>query len=477
MNPRSLLTLMAVFLAIPASSRGDDAKSSSTHTVQSGRFQVIVSLDGVFESEQMFEIILQPKQWSSLIVEEAVPLGMQARAGDTLIQLDSQKIDDEIRSTEFLVESGRLSLEQIQAEFEALEKSVPLDLKAAEDALQQAQRDWEYHKKYWEALNRENAEETLKYAEYNLESAQEELKQLEQMYKEDDLTEETEEYILKRARRRVESAELSLRSAKARYEEKIQDTLPRQDEKVREAVVRQEIALARAKVDLPLSLEKKRIELEKARFAQQELEEKLEKLLADRELMTVRSPADGVVFYGKSERGKWTSTATIAKQMRKGGSLSANQVLLTIVPSHKLFIRVNIPEKHLRAVHSGLAALVTPAVDPAVRLNATIQTVDPVPYKDNLYNGTLQLLDESQDYHSGMNAKVRVVTYRSEQALTIPSSAIQTDEWDDTQKYVFLKTNEGTERRDVELGQSNGKVTEVLKGLKAGDVILLKKPE
>ena len=59
-----------------------------------------------------------------------------------------------------------------------------------------------------------SAEFMVKYYDFMLNYEQDELTQLEKMYEADDLTEETEEIVLKRQRNSVEFAEFSLESAR-----------------------------------------------------------------------------------------------------------------------------------------------------------------------------------------------------------------------------------------------------------------------
>ena len=48
-------------------------------------------------------------------------------------------------------------------------------------------------------------------------------------------------------------------------------------------------------------------------------EERLKRLVADRKLMTVRSPVDGIVYYGKIMRGRPGDSSALAESLRPGG--------------------------------------------------------------------------------------------------------------------------------------------------------------
>jgi multidrug efflux pump subunit AcrA (membrane-fusion protein) len=71
----------------------------------------------------------------------------------------------------------------------------------------------------------------------------------------------------------------------------------------------------------------------------------------------------------------------------------------------------------------------------------------------------------------GMKAKVKLITYRNEKALTIPKNAVKTDGDKST---VRLKMADGKDEvRRVKLGKTWGDRVEILEGIAADQVILL----
>ena len=78
----------------------------------------------------------------------------------------------------------------------------------------------------------------VKYYNFNLDYEKDELDQLEKMYKADDLTEETEEIVLKRQRNAVEFAEFSLENAKINSDEMLNIRMPRMDIQIKESLER-----------------------------------------------------------------------------------------------------------------------------------------------------------------------------------------------------------------------------------------------
>ena len=130
------------------------------------------------------------------------------------------------------------------------------------------------------------------------------------MYRSKDLTEETEEIILRRQRFQVEIGEFYLKEAELHRDQTLKIDLPRQEQRVRENAVKQAIDLEKARALLPLNLNQKRLALAKLKHDQAKAAEKLADLRRTEMTMTVHAPADGLVYYGRAERGHWSAAAT-----------------------------------------------------------------------------------------------------------------------------------------------------------------------
>ena len=63
--------------------------------------------------------------------------------------------------------------------------------------------------------------------------------------------------------------------------------------------------------------------------------------------MTVHSPADGLVYYGRCDRGHWPSAAATAQKLQKGGVIAPDEVFITVVAARPIDIRATVDEKDL----------------------------------------------------------------------------------------------------------------------------------
>ena len=458
------------------------AAKPATVKVEKGPFKVEADLKGVLEAERVVELALKPEAWTMpLTVEEAVPHGTRVKKGDVLVRLELERIDQAIK--DLVVERGLsdLAAEQAAKELPVLEEFLPLDLAVAERAKKLADEDLRTFVEVERPQSERMANFQVTSMGHWLEYAREELAQLQKMYRSKDLTEETEEMILKRQRHQVEQAEFLLRDAEVRRDLTVGIELPRRDQAVREAAAKQALALRKARSTLPLELSQKRLNLDKLRHEARKNAEKLAKLEHDRDAMTVRAPADGIVYYGKATRGEWTTASAVAPRLQPGGVLNPGEVFVTLVAPRPAVVRATVEEKELHLLHPELKGRAIPTGYPDLKLPARLVRILPVPQPGGTFDARVEveLKDDADLCLPGMTCVVKFVSYRKDAALTVPSSAVFADDADEDARVVYLPAKEKgakPEKRPVKVGKTAGGKTEVLDGLKEGDEVLASKP-
>ena len=134
--------------------------------------------------------------------------------------------------------------------------------------------------------------------------------------------------------------------------------------------MKQAIDLERARALLPLNLNQKRLAIAKLKHDRDKGAEKLAELRSDREAMTVHAPADGLVYYGRPERGQWSSAGAAAQKLHKGGVVPPDEVFITVVAARPFDIRAVVEEKDLAALSrpAELTGGSSPPSDPDLRL-------------------------------------------------------------------------------------------------------------
>lgn len=450
----------------------------ATHTVKAERLLIELKLSGTFESARSVEVALRPKSWSKLEVKHAVAHGKSVKKGDRLLELDLEELTRSITSAEQALAIGKLGLQEARVNLEAQRKTTPIELEAAKRNAKNADADLKYFLEVEKARSIKSAERSLKSSQYSLEYATEELNQLRQMYKADDLTEETEEIILKRAERSVESAAFSLESAKLRTARTLKTSIPRQEISLIESTKRQSFNLARTVTTTEAALKKAEIGLEKLQIEQALSSKNLAELKADLKMLSqINSPIDGFVYFGRVQNGKWSGVGTFEAALQPGGALTPKKVFMTIVSADVKRVRASVSEKDLFQVRQGVAGKGSAIAFPDSKFEVTVSSVGRIPSAPGQFDCVIDLVDGSKtSVVAGMSCQVSLVTYDQPDALCVPAASVFSDAGNDEQ-YVFVAKDDGHARQVVKTGRKHDGRVEILEGLNAGDEILVKKPE
>jgi HlyD family secretion protein len=456
--------------------KADKPAGAATVKVEKGLFQVTVNLKGVFTAAQMTEVVLRPEAWAQMpgqgfnVLTAAEP-GTRVKKGDVIATMQTDKIDRAIRDLETEQQLAQVAIRLAEEELPVLEKSTPVEIATAERTKRQADEDLKKFLEVDRPLAEATAENSAKNAQHFLDYAKEELKQLQKMYRNKDLTEETEEIILKRQRHQVEMAEFSLKTATIKRDQVLKVDLPRLEQTSRDNVTKQTLALEKARGALPLTLNQKHLALEKLKYDSDKAVERLQHLKKDREAMSVRAPADGVVYHGRSVNGQWNSAA-VTPRLQRGGVLMPEEVFMTLVSARPLLVQAVAEEKDLHWLKTGMKARAVPAGYPDLRLPVELTSLALVPQAAGSFGAVFKVDAASipENVMPGMACTVKVVAYRNEAALTLPSSAVFSD--DDEEHYVYR----GGDKVVVKVGKSYGDRAEILDGLKEGDEVRTTKP-
>ncbi len=457
-----------------------ESKKPKPHEVKQQKLEIDAELKGVFVATDSEEIILRPEVWSDFKVIEAVEHGATVKKGDVLVKFDEEKIEKDLAVESIDQRLSELALMQLEEEYPREQRLREIAYEQAKLSHEQLKEDFDYYRETDRPFMVEIAEYRYNSAKEDLASQEEELAQLEKMYAADDLTEETEEIVLRRQRFQVATAKLSLELQEANRDYTLEVTLPRYDDTYAKRIEQSELKLEQAKTAKEKGTIRAKFELEKKRNARAKSIERHAKLVSDRSLMVIKAPTDGVVYYGRSVKGKWTEVTTLSNKLKPFGKVSANTVLMTVVSQRPLEVESRIAEKDLPDFKVGLPAKVMPAADEDISLPGKIAKVLSVPDAAGKYMVSIDLdLDNAPEWLvAGMTCEANVTVYDNESAIVIPSSYVQTDEDDDKQKYVILLgDNEKPTRKDVKLGRKKDKKVEVLSGLSAGDKIVKEKEE
>jgi HlyD family secretion protein len=457
-------------------------ETPASHTVKRQPLKITLELDGLFQARSTAEISLRFEEYTpspAPTVQSAVKHGAKVKAGDVLLTLDPEKLDKQIDDLKTELRLAELSLQQAEQNLAVLEKTTPLDLAANERAAKINQEDRKYYFDVQRPFDLKVAEFNLTRARNFLEYSEEELRQLEKMYEADEITEETEAIVLKRARDQLKSAKMSVESSQLSRDFALQFGIPRADESLRASSERRQLELERAQLALPQALQRQQIEIEKLRVQNRRNAERLKRLEADRELLTIRAPLDGLVYYGKETRGKFAEAQPLIESLRPHGTVQVNQVLMTVVQSGAMTIRATVPEAQLHRLRLGLSGVAIPNGFPDLKLPAVLSQWNEIPIGPASFDATFKvgLNKNVTGIVPGMACKVKLTAYAKKNALAVPAQVVKTDDFEE-QRYVYLMDKAGkVAKRTVTVGEKTEKLLEITAGLAEGDKVLLEAPK
>jgi multidrug efflux pump subunit AcrA (membrane-fusion protein) len=455
------------------------ADDPPTHTVTRVPFRLEAKIDGILESTAMAEVRLDAKRWTSYIVETAVPHGTRVNKGDVLIRFQTAAIDEQIRDLEIGERIAAMTHGLLERELALLEKATPAELARARRARRITAEDLARYEAKERQIEAELNDLLLRMSEFRRESAEEELDQLEKMYAQDDLTEETEEIVLKRARFDAEVSRFSERQMQDRHERSETLELPRQLEAIKQANLAAALDLERAEKSLPVALDKLRLEIERSTFERRKAAKHVAELRADRAAMPLVAPTDGIVYYGRWQQGKWVEADQVAGRLRVGSRVEPQMVFFTIVGSGRLFVRAGVPEQELFKVAPDLPAIAVPKAYPDMRLAGRVRSVTTVPVAAGKFEAVVDLAEDSPRLAAGMETAVRVSVAKDPALLAVPKKGVFTEPLDDDKTFVYVVASGGKkpQKRTVATGRSNDEVIEITAGLSEGEEILLENPK
>jgi len=464
MKPSTLL--LAQTIAFTAFAHAAD------YTVEPKPFKIETTLNAVFLPTTVQPIRIKPEVWTSFTITQLVPQGATVKKGDTLIGIDTRKLDKHIAATTKARKSAALNLAQAKHDLAQLEISTPRRLADFARSEKQTAEDLAWFTRIGHAKEIEDTKRSVKRAELSLLYQKEELKQLEKMYGEDQKIEETEEIILTRTRNAVERAEYALKAAKINADYALKTGIPRKLKNMQLAAENARIANASAQKNLPRALEQKRLAVAKAIRDDAEAEKNLAKLKDDRAMMNITAPADGIVYYGSMEHGRW-SPATALKVLKVGARLPANTTLMSFIPSKTpLILSAFAAEKSLAGLTKNASGYAISNLNRYRNFPVTLTQLSKYPETDGTY--ALQLkptIPANLHIVPGMKATARITTHRIDKALKIPSEYLTRA--DNGTYTVNVKLADGkTAKRKVSVGASNNKWVIITQGLEKGQVIV-----
>jgi multidrug efflux pump subunit AcrA (membrane-fusion protein) len=410
---------------IPRALTPRDVGPKLTHTITRGDLLVTVTEQGTLESSNNTEIKCKVRGFS--MVTWVIPGGTIVEPGDELVRLDTKVIEEQYSLTKTNTHIATAELERTKANVARAEIAI--------DA----------YEKGGFRLQLEQFKKQLEAAKRNLRVARKMLERSEALFKQGYVT----DLEVQGNAFTVTQAELELKVKETEIKALEEFKKPMRLEELNGNLTASTSKLAADEAGLDM-------EIKRRDRAKEELD-----------ACVIRAEKGGLVIYPSAAAWKRTPDIT------EGATVRKDQVLLLMPDLTKMQVNVGIHESMIDSVRPGLRARVTL---PDRTLEAKVSSVASVTRPAGWWTGNVVKYDTIIELPSeaglkpGMSAEVEVVLARYEDVLRIPVAAVvETDEG----AFCWVKTDEGNQRRSLQLGDSNDVFIVVEAGVKEGDEVVL----
>src|SRR3569833_3840996 len=160
--------------------------------------------------------------------------------------------------------------------------------------------------------------------------------------------------------------------------------------------------------------------------------------------------------------------------IKAGELMQPGSVIARITRLDALYVKAQIDEVDLRRLQIGQRADVEFDTKPHVKYAATLFELSPAVSVEKLKSRNvtvkLRLAQPPPFLRPGMSADVEIIVDTLNNVLMVPAQTVMSK---DKERFVYVLDDGEVVRRIVETGRSNWDYTEVLKGLNAGDAVVV----
>jgi multidrug efflux pump subunit AcrA (membrane-fusion protein) len=191
----------------------------------------------------------------------------------------------------------------------------------------------------------------------------------------------------------------------------------------------------------------------------------------DLKRFTFRAPTNGLVVMQTFHRGGDFVQIEVGDQVRSG------QTFMKIVDTSSMQLETDANQAESSELRVGQPATILLDAFPELRLKGKVYSIGAMgvrSWRENYYVRRIpvRIAIEGSDPRliPDLSASAEVIVERTENALTVPLEAVQSE---NGRNVVFVKKGDGFERREVELGLQDATHTAVTAGLEAGEELAL----
>ncbi len=450
-----------------------EAVEIPTFKVKKDTLEISVTEEGTLQSLKSHPIKADFR--GNAKIEWIIPEETQVKKGDVVLRFDTQDVQKQIEDLEVALKEAEDALVRAREDDVIATRDDQANLLKVEKEIRDAEE---------ELVRFLNSDVPRKRSEFRMRirKARQQLREVEAEVT--DMPYLIERQLktlsdLEKARILLEQRKADLKNAEEDYRIYLEYELPRQLASKREAVEDLKRKYERMKSNVKSKAAQRRASIRRAEKKLESIKRDLKRLRERLGKMVLKAPADGVIYYGSGDSGRfYYGGDDIKESLKPGNSIWTGQVLMHIPDTTKMKVSVQVLESDISKIKVGLPAIITvPALDNAkytgkvtkkARSARNIRYWDPTSTKVVPCEILIDKYDERLTPGSTVKVKILVKTIRD--VLIVPLECVFEK---DGHPIVYLKTGPGEtcEARRVKLGDHNNDYVVVEKGLKEGDEI------
>ena len=473
-----LVTLIAVCIlivwAIPTNKSSDNGSlgAGALYEVGVGSFEITVPTSG--ELAALEQVNIHNALEANAVIIELVDEGSKVVAGDVLLRLNDESIQNAIRSSQDSVTTSINNLDGSTANLVILKKKRDSELavkQLAVDLAELALQSWE---KGEVVARRQSLDLAVQTAQKDFTRLSGKFESSVKLYEKEFLSKDE-----------LDRDEIALLKADAQLKKALLDVDVYNNYTFKQDKQKKESDLQQAKDELERAVERLASETRSAESnvlaAEKRLankQEGLQKLEDQLDMCVVTSPANGMVVYASSlgeERGREGEPIGVGKKLHRNE-------LVMIIPNTELMVaEVKVNEALSGLIENGQQASVICDAFPDGVFNGEVISVGVLAsgggWRDpnrRDYTIKIQLTEENTvGLKPSMRCSAEILVGMAEDQLFVPIHAIHRKRgviW------VWLQKDGGFVQREVTIGEFSESFTVINDGLVEGDIVLLRDP-
>lgn len=463
--------------AVPAKKLA--VKDDPDRTFRLKRADLILGLrmGGSVSASKKHKLSLQANYSTKLL--SVVDENTKVKKGDVLAVFETdallEKIDDLKTSLANMEKELVLAIENAKVQ----ERGNEVDMKVADDRLNQAVSALRKYLRLERSNNRKNYDLKISSAETALTAARQNYDNKKQEVADagvtDDAKKKENDSALRDLKNKIDTAENTLDSARVdrkafkRYDDPIK--LQRLYNELEQAKLNRE----KVRISTSSTLVQRNKQVDNLRSNMRRVRSQLEKYESYVPMMKLVAPADGIVIYADPDR-RWGNP-----DVKPGMDVWKRLVILTIPEMNNLMVDFDLPESYRSRTKVGDRVIITPDSLPALKLYGKICKIATLPVHQiswdsaspKVYNSRIELDRQDPRLVNGMSVQIEVISRVIKNTLFIPVEAVFERQ---SSFYVYRRVGGVPKETPVSVGESNDNFVQITDGLAEGDVVYLYRP-